>query len=475
MHTRTTIPTFFAIALALVTRGSASYTADAATDRAAANKPNVLVMVADDLGYGDVSCLMRQVVATPNLDRLAAQGVKFTAGYATCPLCAPSRAGFLSGQYNQRLGVEKNDTRSGLPSDVPIFPEIFRQAGYATALLGKWHPGANQPGLRPMDRGFQEFYGYYTPFLDYRHPKLFRNNKLVTENEYSTDVFARKAEQFIERHKKKPFFLEVAFNAPHITQIRKDYKELASLFKTSPEQFKRSGPGELKAPTARVGEAEKLLGQFDNDWARADTVAAITALDQAVGRILDKLKKTGLDRDTIVFFFSDNGGHPENRSENLPLYEYKWSVYEGGIRIPFFAVYPKAFPAGLTYDQPVMTFDILPTCAALAGVQAPGHLDGVDLTPYLAGKLQTPPHSELCWRMEDLRAIRQGRWKLVMNSDTPPQLFDIQSDYAEQHNVAGEHPEVVSALKKAWATWDAQLPAVPTPTKTESSPSTLFD
>jgi arylsulfatase A-like enzyme len=463
------------VALTLVMGGTSVFATETAKNRTSGNKPNVVVMVADDLGYGDVSCLMRQVVATPNLDRLAAQGVKFTAGYATCPLCAPSRAGFLSGQYNQRLGVEKNDTRSGLPSDVPIFPEIFRQAGYATGLLGKWHPGSNQPGLRPMDRGFQEFYGYYTPFLDYRHPKLFRNDKLVTEKEYSTDAFARKAEQFIERHKKEPFFLDVAFNAPHITKMKRDYKELAALFKTSPEEFKRSGPDELKAPTARVGEAEKFLKQFDHDWARADTVATITALDQAVGRILDKLNKTGLDRNTIIFFFSDNGGHPENRSENLPLYEYKWSVYEGGIRVPFFAVYARAFPAGLTYDQPVMAFDILPTCAALAGVKAPDNLDGVNLTPYLAGKLQTPPHSELCWRMEDLRAIRQGRWKLVINSDAPPQLFDIESDYQEKHDVASEHPELVSSLRQAWTSWNAQLPQPPATKKTAASQSTLFD
>ena len=432
-------------------------------------RPNIIVMVADDLGYGDVSCLLRTVVATPNIDRLAKAGVKFTAGYATSPLCAPSRAGFLSGRYNQRFGVENNAPR-GMPGDVPIFPEIFRQAGYATGLLGKWHPGTNKPGLRPFDRGFQEFYGYYTPFLNYRQPQLYRNDKSVTENEYSTDVFAREAEDFIDRHQREPFFLDVAFNAPHIARVVKSADIQAKLFKEDPEAFKRKSPGDYKAFMSRVGEDQKFLKQFDNDWARADTVACITALDQAVGRILDKLQKTGLDKNTIIFFFSDNGGHPENRSENLPLHEYKWSVYEGGIRVPFFAVYPPVLSAGLLYHQPVMSFDILPTCAALAGVKVPDNLDGVNLTPYLTGEKTSAPHDALCWRITDggsRGAIRKGPWKLVMNNDTPSQLFEIDKDYEEKHDVAVQHQDVVTELKHAWQTWSTSVgaPMSTTPSK----------
>jgi arylsulfatase A-like enzyme len=208
-----------------------------------------------------------------------------------------------------------------------------------------------------------------------------------------------------------------------------------------------------------VGEAESIQSQFPGDTARADTVATIMALDQAVGRILDKLEKTGLAKNTIVFFLSDNGGHPENRSENLPLNGYKWSVSEGGFRVPFFAVYPGVFPAGLVYDQPVMSFDILPTCAALAGVPVPGNLDGVDLTPYLKGEKQGVPHEALCWRIGSRWAIRKGGWKLESNTVKKPQLFAITEDFEERHDVAAAHPEVVEELQKAWQVWSSRLPS----------------
>ena len=425
-------------------------------------RPNIIVMVADDLGYGDVSFMVRKVVATPNIDRLAKSGVTFTSGYATCPLCAPSRVGFLTGRYNQRAGAENNNSVPAIPSDVPIFSEIFKQAGYTTGLLGKWHPGSNKPGQRPFDRGFTEFYGYYSPFLNYRKPKLFRNEQLVAEKEYSTDAFALEAEQFIEKHRNAPFFLNVAFNAPHIACTSKNSVIGKKTLKANPAEFKREQKsGKFKEFMSRIGEDQKFLQQFENDWARADTVACITALDQAVGRIMDKLHKTGLDRNTIVFFFSDNGGHPENRSENLPLSGYKWSVNEGGIRVPFLASYPAVFPAGLTYYKPVMTFDILPTCAALARVKTPDNLDGVNLAPYLTGQETTAPHDALYWRItmhgNMQRAMRKGPWKLLMAKNTSPELFEIEKDCEEKHDVAAQHPEVVAELKQAWQTWSASV------------------
>lgn len=429
----------------------------AGTDRAAKRKPNVLVMMVDDLGYGDVSCLMRQIVPTPNIDRLAKAGVKFTEGYVTSPLCAPSRAGFMSGRYNVGFGLENNDNMRMLPKEVQIFPEVFSNAGYKTGLLGKWHPGENRPGGRPFDRGFQEFYGYYSPFLNYHEPVLMRNDKPVREKEYSSDVFAREAEDFIERHKDEPFYLNVAFNAPHIQDAIKHAQSIKSDFDSAKAEGKIIDVP--KIPMARDGEAAKLQSQFPGDAARADTVATIMALDQAVGRILDKLEKTGLAKNTIVFFLSDNGGHPENRSENLPLNGYKWSVWEGGFRVPFFAVYPGVFPAGLTYNQPVMSFDVLPTCAALAGVSVPGNLDGVDLTPYLKGDKQGAPHEMLCWRIGGHWAIRKGQWKLRSTPSREIQLFSIAEDFEEKHDVASEHSEVVAELKKNWEEWNSRLPA----------------
>ena len=434
----------------------AQQTASTATKQAVGRKPNVLIMMADDLGYGDVSCLARHVVPTPNIDRLAKAGVKFTEGYVTSPLCAPSRAGFLSGRYNETFGVQDNGL-NGMPKDVRIFPEIFSQAGYKTGLLGKWHPGENKPGLRPFDRGFQEFYGYYSPLTKYNPPhSLWRNDKLVPEKEYSTDAFAREAEDFIERHKNEPFYLNVAFNAPHIQGVIKGAKLIEADYDRACAEGKILDVPKIR--TARPGEAAKLQSQFPGDTARADTVATIIALDQAVGRILDKLEQTGLAKNTIIFFLSDNGGHPENRSENLPLYQYKWSVYEGGFRVPFFAVYPGVFPAGLTYNQPVMSFDILPTCAALAGVPVPTNLDGVNLVPYLKAENPEAPHEILCWRIDDRWAIRKGPWKLLSNEPGEIRLYSMADDFEEKHDVASAHPEVVAELQRVWQDWNSHLP-----------------
>lgn len=339
-------------------------------------KPNVVIMMVDDLGSGDVSCLFRKVVQTPNIDRLAKTGVKFTSGYVTAPLCGPSRAGLFTGIYQQRYGFIDNN--GGIPSETKLFPGALKDAGYRTALLGKWHSA----GPMPAERGcFDESLcsPRSNPFINYHHPKLARNGKTEDFEQYSTDLFAHEAEEFIERNKDKPFLLTVTFNAPHILNVVQSANSIEKDYNAAIAAGKQLDIP--KTPMARPGDAEKFASQFPNDKARADTVATIVALDEAVGRILDKLKSTGLDQKTIVFFTADNGAHPENRSENLPLRDYKWTLYEGGIRVPFFGVYPGVFPAGLEYHEPVSTLDIFPTCAALCGAKAPSNLDGVDLTP----------------------------------------------------------------------------------------------
>ena len=275
-------------------------------------KPNLILIIVDDLGSGDVSCLLRDVVKTPNIDRLAKSGVTFTSGSVPVALCGPSRAAILTGQYPQRFGFANN--AGGIPVDVPILPGVLRQAGYYTAHLGKWHSEGPMPYLR----------GCYdetlcspvsSAFIDYYHPTLARNGKVETSNEYSTDLFAREAVEFIGRNVDKPFALTVAFNAPHILKvvkkapmIRREFDEAIMAGKTL---------GIPKFPTARPEDLKKFTAQFPNDSARADAVACIYALDQAVGRILDKLAETKLDKKTIIFFIGDNGGHPENRSENF--------------------------------------------------------------------------------------------------------------------------------------------------------------
>lgn len=437
-------------ALLLVSRAS--------LDAAEPVRPNVVVMIADDLGYGDVSCLSHAAVTTPNLDRIAQMGVKFTSGYVTAPLCGPSRAGFYTGRYQQRFGFMDNS--GGIPADMPLLPGVLREAGYHTGLLGKWHSA----GPMPHERGcFDETLcsPRSSPFINYHHPKLSRNGKVEQFDTYTTDLFAREAEDFIERNKSKPFSLTVAFNAPHIDHVVKP----AALIRQDFDDARAAGKmlDVPKAPMARPGEAAKFTAQFPGDTARADTVATIAALDEAVGRILDKLKQTGLDRQTIVFFFADNGAHPENRSENGVLRDFKWSHFEGGFRVPFLAAYPGVFPAGQAYDRPVSTLDIFPTVAALAGVKPPAGLDGVNLTPYLRGEKTTSPHDALYFNTMKHWAIRQEEWKLVCEKEDDPQLFNIAKDIEERHNLADTERDRVKELTEKWQAWKSQMPQLPKP------------
>lgn len=417
-----------------------------------AGRPNVVVLIADDLGYGDVSCLSHGAVQTPQLDRLAEMGVKFTAGYVTAPLCAPSRAGFFTGLYQQRFGFLNNE--GAIPTELPLLPGVLRGAGYRTSLLGKWHSAGPLPHERDC---FDETLcsARPNPFLEYFDPKLSRNGKVEARQGYITDILAQEAEDFIERNKSTSFQLTVSFNAPHIANvvrpfhaIRKEYEAAVAAGRTLDVP---------KTPTARPGEARKYDAQFPGDTARADTVATIVALDEAVGRILDALQKNGLAKDTVIFFFGDNGAHPENRSENGALRDYKWSHFEGGIRVPFFAAYPGVFPAGLEYQQPVSTLDIFPTVAALTGVTPPHKLDGVNLTPFLKGETKEPPHDALYFHTTNHGAILKGRWKLVFAPDGTSQLFDLPADQGERRNLASVEPELIKQLAQQWRTWKAEM------------------
>jgi arylsulfatase A-like enzyme len=418
------------------------------------SRPNVVVMLVDDLGSGDVSCLFRDVVKTPNLDRLAKQGVKFTSGYSTAPLCGPSRAGFLSGRYQQRFGF--NGNRDGIPTDIPLLPGLLKSAGYRTALFGKWHSA----GPMPHERGcFDETLVSATssPFIDYFQPKLARNGKVEVFQEYSTDLFAREASEFIRRNAKQPFALTVTFNAPHILRTTKD----AMVHQKDLEAGQAAGKvvDIPKVPTARPGEAARYVAQFPGDTARADTVATIVALDEAVGRILDQLKESGLDQDTLVFFFGDNGGHPEVRSENVPLRDYKWNLFEGGIRVPFLARYPAKWAAGRDFTQPVSALDILPTCLAAAGVPAPAGLDGVDLTPFIRGEKSDAPHDHLFFSIARQAAVRAGKWKYVRDQQGDQHLFDVEADVSESKDLAASEPARLKELADQWESWNSKVRA----------------
>ena len=418
---------------------------------AQAVRPNVIVMIADDLGYGDVSCLSHGAVQTPQLDRLAKMGVTFTSGYVTAPLCAPSRAGFFTGLYQQRFGFLNNE--GSIPTDLPLLPGLLRGAGYRTGLLGKWHSGGPLPHERDC---FDETLcsARPNPFLEYFDPKLSRDGKVEARQGYITDILAQEAVDFIERNQSNSFQLTVSFNAPHIANvvkpfyaIRKDYDAAVAAGRTFDVP---------KTPTARPGEAQKYAAQFPGDTARADTVATIAALDEAVGRILDALEKTDLARDTLIFFFGDNGAHPENRSENGVLRDYKWSHFEGGIRVPFFAAYPGVLPEGLEYAHPVSTLDIFPTVVALTGVTPPKRLDGVNLTPFLKGEKKESPHDVLYFHTTNHGAILKGRWKLVVAPDGASEMFDLTEDPGEKRNLSSIKPSLSKQLAEQWSAWKAQ-------------------
>jgi arylsulfatase A-like enzyme len=431
---------------------------DAGTGGKPGQKPNVVLIFPDDLGMGDVGVYGSEDIPTPHIDALAAGGVVFEAGYVSAPQCAPSRAGIMTGRYQNRFGFEYNYNNAivedaptaGLDPAEATFADRMREAGYATGIIGKWHLGQEDVGaFHPLSRGFDFFYGFLRGATQYLPPPgtgsiphLFRNHEPVQESEYLTDRLAREVISFIDRHRDTPFFLYVPFNAPH-----------------SP----------LEA-------TEKYLDRVSGieDPTRRTYAAMVSALDDAVGAITQALEERGLLENTLVFFVSDNGGQPRYGGSNNPFKGEKGQLWEGGIRVPFIAHWPARYPAGLRFKDPVIALDILPTATAAAGYAAqPGwNLDGVDLTPYVTGAAQGAPHESLFWRLavrpegpDDIPwAIRQGDWKLVgvrkqdHRGRHPPRfLGNLREDPYEQRNLDTQHPERVEEMERAYNEWAAQM------------------
>jgi arylsulfatase A-like enzyme len=404
--------------------------------------PNIVVILADDLGYAELGCQGCKDIATPNIDSIARAGVRFTQGYVTCPICAPTRAALLTGRYQQRFGFETNpgpeayaDEKFGLPLDQPTLAERLKPAGYVTGMVGKWHIGY-KPELTPPKRGFDEFFGFLSGAHNYlpgsRRSELRRGMEAVTgEKEYLTDAFGREAVAFIQKNKAKPLFLYLPFNAVH-----------------SP----------LEA-------AEKHLKRVEGikDVNRRTYAAMTLAMDDAVGRVLETLRKEGLEEKTLVFFLSDNGGPtPQTTSSNAPLRGYKGQVWEGGIRIPFMAQWKGHLPAGKVYGEPVISLDIVPTVLAAIGKPAKPDekLDGVNLLPYLTGDKAGKPHDALYWRFHAKQAIRSGDWKLLKEQRQDRwELYNLADDIGESKDLAEKMPDKVKELDKAWQEWNAQLQA----------------
>lgn len=410
-------------------------------------RPNIIVVVTDDQGYADAGFQGAEDIATPHLDALAQAGVICTSGYVTAPVCAPSRAGLLTGRYQQRSGFHDSawSPLVGLATETTTIADVLKAEGYATCALGKWHLG-QLPQYRPLVRGFTQHYGFLgggRSFLPLKAsqdvafvPKdpdqvdLWRNETRADDPDYVTDAFGDEAVACIRRHKEQPFFMYLAFNAPHVP---------------------------LQATEKYLLRFPQLMG------ARRTYAAMLSAVDDAIGRMTDTLRETGLEQDTLIFFLSDNGGHPlANASRNTPLRGEKSTLYEGGIRVPFVVKWTGTLPAGTKYDHPVSSLDIMATAAGSAGVKALKELrlDGVNLIPHLAGKESAPPHETLYWRFIKHRAVRHKNWKLTLPSDGPEGLFDLSNDVSESRDLSSAQPEIVEQLKAMHASWNAEMPPV---------------
>jgi arylsulfatase B len=449
------------------------------------SRPNIIVLLADDLGYGELSAQGNPEIPTPHIDAIAANGIRFTAGYVAGPNCSPSRAGFLTGRIPTRFGYENNpigprneDPNIGLPPEEITIAETLQDAGYTTGLIGKWHQGGTAK-YHPFRHGFDEFFGFmheghyfvpppydgvttmlrrkslpdggkgrwvgekgliYTTHMGSNEPDYDADNPIeragqpVVETEYLTDALTREAVDFIDRHDDKPFFLYLAYNAVH-----------------SPLQG-----------------ADAYMEKYSHieDIHRRIFAAMLGNLDDSVGAVMEQLRKSGLEENTLVFFLSDNGGPTrELTSSNAPLRGEKSSMYEGGLRVPFMAQWKGTLPEGKVYEKPVSSLDIYATATANSGIEAPTHIEGVDLVPYLTGKNSGNPHETLFWRQGGRAGLRHGDLKLVRMGGRKKatqagwELYDLSKDLSEETDLAKANPEKLAELIVLWEKMNGEMSA----------------
>lgn len=447
-------------------------------------RPNIVILLADDLGYGELGCQGNREIPTPFIDSIAKEGTRFTDGYVSAPYCSASRAGLMTGRLQTRFGYEFNpigaqndDPDAGLPGSERTLARHLHEAGYTTALIGKWHLGGTAK-YNPLRRGFDEFFGFlheghfyapppfqgvttwlrrkklpnggqgrwtsadqtlvYATEMGNDEPAYDANNPIICggtpiqENCYLTDAWTRQAIDFIGRCKDRPFFLYLAYNAVH-----------------SPMQG-----------------ADAYMQRFENidDIHRRIFAAMLSNLDDSVGAVLKKIRAEGLDDNTLVFFLSDNGGPTrELTSSNLPLRGQKGDVWEGGIRVPFMVRWPQHIPAGKIYHRPVISLDIYSTAAHVAAAPLPKGrtIDGVNLLPFLQGQQSGRPHDALFWRLHQKTAIRVGDWKLVCNpgrgTDAEWHLYDLANDIREANDRARANPSEFNSLRARWQQFNDEM------------------
>jgi N-acetylgalactosamine-6-sulfatase len=431
---------------------------DSSEDR---QPPNIVFILADDLGYGDLGCYGVEDIRTPHLDKLAADGVRFTDFYANGAVCSPTRVAFLTGRYQQRVGLDNalyyQEMGRGLPTDGETIADALRSVGYATGLSGKWHVGYDHQ-RQPLQQGFEHFFGllggnhHYFEHMDrIGVPDLWLGNEPVDREGYTTDLITEDAVAFIKRNQEQPFFLYLSHAAPH---------------------FPWQGPD----------DADKVVQPKKKSWQQGDRAtyaAMVESMDTGIGRVLETLDTLGLREETLVVFTSDNGGHTYSR--NTPLRGDKAEIWDGGTRVPCIACWPGKLPSGETTAQVGITMDWTATFRRLAGLEEdPNGEDGIDLLPMLARHGPKRERS-LFWRrkkgpvrklVEEGRAIRQGRWKLVEQIASGERfLFDLDADPTETQNLIAEHPELARSLHDQLDAWEASVDSATRRASSRTGPS----
>ncbi|QIG53530.1 sulfatase-like hydrolase/transferase [Altererythrobacter sp. BO-6] len=455
-----------AIALITVVFASASVKSPALAGQEAVadERPNIIVIITDDQGYRDVGFNGSEEIPTPNIDRIAHEGVRFTRGYVTFPVCGPSRAGLLTGRHQSRFGFDRNpnadpsDPRGGLPRSEEMISEMLKRSGYYSMAIGKWHMGTHET-LRPRVRGFDEFYGFlegghdYFPEntvfedisdskkpYDWYRTKLVDNGKRVHFKQYLTDELSDRAVEFVRRRSgaEQPFFLYLAYNAPH-----------------SPLQA-----------------TEKYLNRFPDiaDPKRRTYAAMISAVDDGVGKLLDELDRSGKAENTLIFFLSDNGGvvtaetGEQPIANNAPLRGGKSQLFEGGVRVPFAMRWPARIIGGKDYTRPVSSMDIVGTITSQLAIEVrPDRpLDGVDLMPYLLGEKTGDPQPVLFWRKFDQgqHAMVIGDLKYIFNGQNGV-MFNLREDVGEKKNIGPANKGNMAQLEKVYQVWNGKMAPKP--------------
>lgn len=402
-------------------------------------KPNVVIILADDQGNADAGFQRSPAaISTPAIDKLAAGGVIFSDAYASAYVCSPTRAGLLTGRYQQRFGFyTANDSRVGMPLSETTLADVLQKEGYRTGIFGKWHLGIEK-SFHPLNRGFQDFYGFlghgghdyynFTCTDEKNYECIQRNFMAVNDTGYLTDILAKEACSFIKVNsgKKTPFFLYLPFNAVHAP---------------------------LQAP-------EEDIKRFNTGNRNRDIqLAMIYRMDIAVGEVIRTLKEERIYENTIIFYFSDNGGAKATSSNNLPLRNYKQSVYEGGLRVPFVMSWPAKLKPSVC-KEPVISLDIMPTICAILDINLPNNIiyDGKNILPAIEGKLKQPLHEELFWDGAENRwAVRSGKWKLVFDKDSKLELYDLQNDISESKDLAAQNPDKTNELKLKYEKWRTEM------------------